>query len=590
MNKKLTILLLPLIMALWGCITSSQRQVSAPQVPENMLRISGELSLSNISFHYDIVSHNTNVIDKNQFTLSIQDSNAPKVTPDNNGAYVFEPVNETRHFVVFAQNKNQPNLTLEAMVFSNEIMAGDHRINISLKSTAASLIARHLKENLGQMIDPNSITDGELLGTAEAIAYVLEQKPEQLTSPLHLIPKIKEAYVTAAQSLYQAQRGTTVTEHCLLLYLAGDNNLHSSMNRQLEVISAKAGQGGFEVIVFADLYEKGAKIFRLNKGAAMELEDLKTINSAQPQYLKNFIEKYRRAYPAKHHSVCIGSHGDAWRPAQTARGWLLFDANTEAALGSKGELISVASYLTESARTFTGEVRRFSLLTLDACQMGMLEVAYQFKDSCDFLIFSQGNVPAGGMPLHALLVPQHANKPKEMGFSLCDQFKKDYMDNRVKSTISMLDMAKLEGFTAAFDVFLGDIIDNGPSYTHAFGEIASSSASLNPDGSTKEYVLQPFNDLDYRDIGHLMELVHGIVDNPQLAGAWVSCDKAKAKYGQLVLRAHQQGYRDATGLAVTFPLKSVYEREYVGGSPKYHEYFNLNYCRNSRWAEILSKM
>jgi hypothetical protein len=577
-------------MALCGCSSSSQRHSSSPAPAEGLLSISGELSLSNISFHYSIVNHNTNVIDKDQFSLTIQDANAPKITPDNNGAFAFAPVAETNHAIIFAQNKTHPNLIFEAMLFKNQTLTGAQSLNISLKSTAASLIARHLKENLGQMLDPSTITDAELTPTAEAIAYILEKRPDELTSPLPLIPTIKEAYTKAALAIFNAKRGTTLAEHCILLYLAGDNDLHGAMRGQLEALAGKATYENVPTIAFADLYEKGARIFKLENGKLIELEKLNSIDSSKPQYLKDFVEKYRRLYPAKGYTMCIGSHGNAWRPADAARGWLLEDSNTGAALGSRGELISVASYLTASVKTFTGDVRPFSLLVLDACQMGLLEVAYEFKNACEHLIFSQANLPGAGMPLYALVGSGQENDAKKMGFSLCEQFKKDYVDKRVASTISMLDMSKLESFTSAFDTFLGDVIGNGRTYTHAFGEIASSSASLNPDGSTNEYVLQPFNDIDYRDLGHLMELVHGTVDNPQLAAAWVSCDVAKASYGQLIQLRHQYGYRDATGLAITFPLKSVYESEYVGNSPKYHKYFELNYCRSSKWAELLSKM
>ncbi|MDD3001844.1 MAG: clostripain-related cysteine peptidase [Candidatus Riflebacteria bacterium] len=576
-----------------GCITSSHRPATAPANDEVLLNINGVLSFSNIGFHYSLVEHNTNTISKAAFSISIEDETTESIVPDVNGAYTFTPISTRKHAVIYAKKSNQPNLTLEAALFTGEELSGEKNVEISLNSTAQSLIFRYLRDNYGQLINPLSISDSELLETAEAIAFVLEQRPEKLASQrLDQVAEVKAAFIAAADKIFKAGRGQTLYKHVLLAYAAGDNDLHSKLRAQCEALAKAGEQSQTAVLIFSDLYETGASISKLNANTLIELEKIGKIDSTDPSRLKSFIEKYRRAYPAAHYTLYIGSHGDAWRPTTNLRGWLLQDTDTAPPYGAKGNLIEIARTIESSIETFTATKRPFGLLILDACNMGGIEVAYELKNCAERTIFSQAKVPANGIPIQTWLTCAPTEKtPKAIGSAICDAYKAAYIDNRIASTITMINNSELQNFIQAFDQILNSFLINDEYYTHAFGELANNVAEYNEDESVKRYVLQAFENIDYRDIGHLMSLIHDVEDNPQMAFSWEFCDVAQNLYSNKLIEAfHAHGFRDATGLFITFPKKSVYNSEYIGNSPIYHSYFSHRFCQNTKWPDILSEM
>ena len=165
-----------------GCITSSHRPASAPANNEVFLNLSGVLSFSNIGFHYTLAEHNTNSISKSAFSITIEDENTESVVPDVNGAFTFSPISARTQTVIFAKKTNQPNLTLEAALYNGEELLSNKSVEISLNSTARSLIYRYLRDHYGKVLNPAEISDSELLNKAEAIAFVLERISLEHTS------------------------------------------------------------------------------------------------------------------------------------------------------------------------------------------------------------------------------------------------------------------------------------------------------------------------------------------------------------------------------------------------------------------------
>lgn len=580
-------------MAMCGCITSSHRPASAPANNEVFLNLSGVLSFSNIGFHYTLAEHNTNSISKSAFSITIEDENTESVVPDVNGAFTFSPISARTQTVIFAKKTNQPNLTLEAALYNGEELLSNKSVEISLNSTARSLIYRYLRDHYGKVLNPAEISDSELLNTAEAIAFVLEQRPEKLASQrLDQIAEVKSTFIEAADKIYNAGRGQTLYKHVLLAYMAGDNNLHSKMRAQCEALAKAGEQPQTAVLIFSDLYETGASVSKLSANTLIELDKIGKIDSTNSARLKSFIEISRRAYPATHYTLYIGSHADAWRPANNLRSWLLSDDDASAPYGAKGSLTDIARAIEGSVETFASTRRPFGLLILDACNMACIEAAYELKDCAERTIFSQAKVPANGIPINTWLTCAPTDKtPKAIGSAICAAYKSAYIDKRVAATITMINNNELPAFVQAFDRILNSFLINDEYYTHAFGELADNVAELNDDSSVKRYVLQAFENIDYRDIGHLMSLIHDTEDNPQMAFSWEFCDAAQTIYSNNLIEAfYEHGFRDATGLFVTFPQKSVYNSDYIGNNPIYHSYFSHKFCQNSKWPDILSAM
>ena len=591
-----------------GCFDSSSHRGLINEDSDNTpnLTVSGELSFNGIAFLYQITEHNANIADKKRFSVYIQDETLNSVTPDNNGAYLFSPITPKRYFTVFAQNTTYPNLVFETTIYSPTELTGSKLVNISLISTAQSLIARYLKENYGKLIAPESITSEQYMATTEAILSVLQSENSFTaleTYKLADVPAIKTAYTEAAENINTANIGTIENNHILLAYMAGDDRfIYNGMVSQLEALKSAGEIPGTQVIVMFDNYDASGKtkltISKLSGNNLIELENLGKANSTDATFIQNFIIKYKRLYPAAKYSLYIGGHADSWKPyimsGTNLRGWLLSD-ESDSYLGTKGKLTDIANAVKNSLLSFTGNSRQFELLILDACNMAFIETAYEFKDTSKYMIFSQAEVPACGMPIEQFLQNNNASKSAyEIGKAICDAYKSKYLlSHTAKGCISMIDCSKLDNFISKFNIFLEDMISHD-GYPTKFGGISESVENYEDDGITvKNYELRCFTDPDYRDLGNIMATIHTDDFQNNVVGlelSWLACDHAKTAYNDLVVLSYQQGWSQATGLSITFPLKTVYQNQYNDLGFKFYSYFGLQFCQQTSWKQLLDLM
>ena len=199
------------------------------------------------------------------------------------------------------------------------------------------------------------------------------------------------------------------------------------------------------------------------------------------------------------------------------------------------------------------------------------------------------------MPIESIFTNGNASKTSfEIGKSLCDSFQTRYLLNRsTKSCISMIDCSKLDNFLSKFNIFLDEMISR-TGYPATFGGISEAVENYEDDGETvKNYQLRCFTDKDYRDLGDIMATIHTDDFQNNVVGlelSWLACDHAKNAYREMVAVSYQQGWSQATGLSITFPLKTVYQSQYNGSGFKYYSYFGLQFCQLTHWKQLLDLM
>lgn len=177
-------------------------------------------------------------------------------------------------------------------------------------------------------------------------------------------------------------------EWLYMLYLAGDNDLSQNVKSALERLKTEIGSTAFQnpnlnIVVLSDRREAGdSERWVLRPGTAPQIEAVGEKNMADPATLKEFVTWAKQHYPAKHYYLAIADHGRATNGiAQDLQG----QASTVNNNGfmSMSELRGALLELTQNGSA------KLDILHLDACLMGLIEVAYDLKDITNYLIASQ---------------------------------------------------------------------------------------------------------------------------------------------------------------------------------------------------------
>ncbi|MDD2595314.1 MAG: clostripain-related cysteine peptidase [Bacteroidales bacterium] len=234
----------------------------------------------------------------------------------------------------------------------------------------------------------------------------------------------------------------------VLLYIAANNSLASYAENCIEDLAKgylPAYNSKSEVLMV--LYHtvnsapKLSRYYRSTKGECTE-EIIHTYdissNSADISFFTQVINDVETAYPSKQHGLILWSHSTGWLPEgyysnpQEYNDWNLSPRSTvidpyadivksihgKSFGEDSGKEIEI-SMLSEALQ------QRYEFILFDCCLMGGIEVAYEFKDKCDYVLFSPTEILAQSFPYDTMMDIVFNAKDREAGLiRIC----KDYFD------------------------------------------------------------------------------------------------------------------------------------------------------------------
>ena len=182
---------------------------------------------------------------------------------------------------------------------------------------------------------------------------------------------------------------TEIKNVTYLSYLAFDNSKDSGRFEMFPVLNMHELAGSnekFNQLVFADGYHDmpSRTYFITNDKNDDKLKSEyvlsdKNLNSGTYITLKNFIKKEFSNFPSKIKILDINSHGNAYKgiaPDITSK-----------------SIISIP----DLTKAIKDGVNKVNILTLDACLMSSLEVAYELRNVTDIIVASEDNTLETGM-------------------------------------------------------------------------------------------------------------------------------------------------------------------------------------------------
>lgn len=172
------------------------------------------------------------------------------------------------------------------------------------------------------------------------------------------------------------------------------------------------------------------------------LEDLGTVDMANPQILKNFVEWAIENYPAQHYMLVIMDHGAGWRGTCV------------------DDLSGAGTMMTMPQMRQALEGKKFDIVAFDACLMAMVEVAYELRDVADYVAASQNVAFAKTFGWQEWLLSLSQNpdmEPYQLCKKICDAGYNAARDRETPLTMSVTDLSKIEGLAAPIDAFAQDL-------------------------------------------------------------------------------------------------------------------------------------
>ncbi|MCF0172316.1 MAG: hypothetical protein HUJ91_01040 [Bacteroidales bacterium] len=257
----------------------------------------------------------------------------------------------------------------------------------------------------------------------------------------------------------------------VLVYLAGNNNLSSYISNNITEIV-----GGYippmsnknqQLLVFISLVGDDAVLRRYccNKKGEVLYEDLKNygedFDACTPDALAQILDDAELICHPTHRTMLFSSHGSAWLPSG------YYSHSTDASGAAEERLavpVTKADYphaavnsigqdadtgneldITDFAR-IAGRYHWDSIL-IDCCYGGSVELAYELRSICDYLIGSAPEILGYGFP-YKILLNELFNNRGEVGLKfICQKYYEMYYNQigmEQSGCIALVDCSQLE--------------------------------------------------------------------------------------------------------------------------------------------------
>ena len=344
----------------------------------------------------------------------------------------------------------------------------------------------------------------------------------------------------------------------LILYSAGYNSLRSYLyediqdlkngyapgirddNAFLVVSHLSVSRGDFSTVTHPQLI----RVYS-DKKKGVILDTLKSYdgNLSEKSTMNTILSDIKKQFPTSHYGMVFSSHATGWMPVGYYNNPDYYESSQSAGRkGSSAHIFPEGTYpyvepdllpgepmtksltMTNSVSTatemelidFKGAIpMHLNYLLLDACLCGGIEVAYELKDVCDQIGFSQAEILADGFDYKSIAGHLLGNKEPDTR-AVVDDYYQHYAAktdrNDRSATISLVDCTKLDALASVCKTL--------------FSTYGVNIDSLNPSSVQRYYRNQCHWFYDLEDI--LVKAGISDAEQRSLTGALNSCILYKA--------------------------------------------------------------
>jgi hypothetical protein len=354
-----------------------------------------------------------------------------------------------------------------------------------------------------------------------------------------------------------------------MIYLDGDNDLDPYAIQDINSMELVGSTDKVKIIVQYDtMGNYGTRRYLITKDydqiniTSPILESLGEVNMGTGSSLTQFIQFCAINYPAQKYSLILWNHGNGFKKPGIFQKDICWDDT------SGGDSLTIP----ELAQAIIQAGVYFDLITIDACMMGMLEVAYEIRNNAMLFVASEENVPAEGLNYQYFLESLIAS-PSMSSLSLARSMIDTYISSYpfgTSLTLSSVDCQSLTSLVSAVNNFAESILNDRKTTKETYRSIV-----------TRETIC--FSDVDFIDLG---DFSYKLTYDPRILNSQVriSAQQVLNHLQNTVLYHQSQGNNDywtitnARGISIYLPIYNKYLEKYN----------HLQFAQDTRWDELIN--
>lgn len=163
----------------------------------------------------------------------------------------------------------------------------------------------------------------------------------------------------------------------LMFYLDGDNNLSSTYPAIIQQLKNAATNPNVNIVALWDSSGGGNSAYYKFKAGGMDVTPQGELNMSNPTTLVNFVNWARTNYPAQHFALLLDNHGSG------VSGGLVDDTTSPSAIMRVPQMGTALNTITANGTD------KIDVLVMNMCLMGMIEDAYEVRNSIDYYVASE---------------------------------------------------------------------------------------------------------------------------------------------------------------------------------------------------------
>ena len=248
---------------------------------------------------------------------------------------------------------------------------------------------------------------------------------------LFIIAVLSLAAATACEIASVDPPEYATRQKTVLVYMVANNNLSSNATSNIKDMMEGYLPTDDNLLVYLHSTNGNPILLRLYKdeeGVAGKdtVYRFPARNSADPASLASALKVCRTMYPAEEYGLVLWSHGTGWLPQQyysKVRSFGL-DGTTEM------DIIEMAKAIPY----------KLNYVIFDACLMGGIEVAYELKDSVDYIIASPTEILSDGFPYNRIM--EHIFKSSTQLQAIAQEYFNHYNSKSGSSRSATISLVK----------------------------------------------------------------------------------------------------------------------------------------------------
>ncbi|HNV70280.1 MAG TPA: clostripain-related cysteine peptidase, partial [Candidatus Ozemobacteraceae bacterium] len=233
-----------------------------------------------------------------------------------------------------------------------------------------------------------------------------------------------------------------------MIFMNADNDLDPFADEDFTELMRVGSSDWLNIVTITDREKGPAALHYVEKGNNVTVRELGEIDMGDWKTLVNFVKEVSTSYPARHYAVSLWNHGSGWKHTQKVFKGISYDDQS-------GNYITTAQLgqATREIKAILG--KKLDLLTMDACLMQMMEIAWEVHKNVDYVVASEELEPGNGYPYDSHMAGlKPYTTPREFVCHMVSSFKTAYnggVYGTEDTTQSAIDCSRLPALKDAID-------------------------------------------------------------------------------------------------------------------------------------------